>query len=420
MDPLSLSSIVVDLGAKFLSTAHRCHTLYDKDKTAFATVQVLNHKSRSIITLLDGINVILLDRRNAPVTQSLDIPHWHESLMIVLDACSLTCECLDNELTKLGDWTTQGNNKVPWWRRVRLHWNEESLKSTSTLLDTTVGSLRCLLDVLKTAMLGPVVERASGSRLKMQVTVLQQTLIETDDKIGAHFSRPCEYTDEIGNIVYPRYRDNINCIRSICSPDTEKCDDFGVVALSSTSNLADSEQGNDDAWSFTSMTPLIAPEMNEKAVGWQSDALTGVVASDLGPEIRTAEETTAKTGSYAMEKTPMASTSSIDGGKNDDDADDGRVPRPLLMADLFQELGISKRAIDNCPNALEKPNGLFMRSEGDQNHIRRLWSELTSSVSAHEGDLSTLEMSSTVSDDDLGSRRIGFTGLKITVLGHSG
>jgi len=460
MDPISLSAMIVSLSAKFLSVANRCHTLYEKDKLAFVTIHAINHKSRSVNAFLDGINVILLDPRSAPVIQSLELPHWHESLMVATDACRLTYECLEAELEKLGPWMTQNSNSskrsLSFFQRMRLHWNEDSLKAVSALLDTTIDSVRCLLDVLTTAMLVPLVNRATDPQLSRRATVLQRKLIETDKKIGAHFSTKSraangssssnadgvvDYTDEARTVVYPRYRDNMDCIRSIYSEENDE--NLGVMSISSSKAASEIYcDDGDDGYSFVSTAPLVAADWTEKSINWQRQLEVGKQGDDDESfnEKFNEKEQYEDIGPPCNQGTVMPEPS-VPSELNHDDAEEcsrkqeesGLVS--MAMVDLYQELGIRPTAAEledgwdepTTPvytSTLQARDNLSTRTGdgavAEPASLMSILSAIQSSTTVDSAADLLSETSSVSSDGIEDIFPVNISSLRISVAGHAG
>lgn len=438
--------MIVSLAAKFLSVANRCHALYEKDKLAFVTIHALNHKSRSVNAFLDGINLVLLDPRSAPVIQSLELPHWQESLMVATDACRLTYECLEAELEKLGPWMTQSNKKnISFWQRMRLHWNEDSLKAVSALLDTTIDSVRCLLDVLTTAMLVPLVNRASDPQLSRRATVLQRKLIETDEKIGAHFSTKAratsssadsaDCTDEARTVVYPRYRDNMDCIRSIYS---EEDDDFGVMSMSSS--RAASEIDDNDGYSFVSTAPLVAADWTEKSINWQrqvgeqddngesfNEKFDAEAEEDKSPPCDAGTAT-------PIQPVPLDGHDSEDSNRHEPERGETGL-MSMAMLDLYQELGIDTNHSEledgwdesNTPGATScrrAEDDLDARTGDDaaaeHTSLMSILSAIQSSTTVDSAADLPSETSSVSSDSVEDICTVNLSSLRISVAGHAG
>ena len=447
MDPLSLSSILISLAAKFLSIANCCHTLDEKDKLASVTLRALKRKFRSVNIFLDGINAIILDPRNASTIQNLDLQHWHELLMATTDACRLTHNCLEKGLTELGLLGVQSNNKgANLWRCWRLYWNEDTLESLCTLLDTNIDSVRCLLDVLKAAVLIPVEEQASNSRLSMLASMLQHKLIKADERIGAHFGIPSqgtsgadpwyEHGDENLSVVYSRYRDNVDCIRSTYSRARYKYDDFGLAALASVSNL--SELKEDDGCSFTSTALLITHE-NEKATRWGSERLATNEASDLnaagllGSKSTRAEKPRSEKSSPMTEPDSTAPCCPTDNERVEHNSGNaGETPKSMLILDLYQELGMDRALVEARGGPPKPPKGrprqggedlnllaVGKRSQSQDSSLSKLWSELTSASPTDDGYMSTLETGSGVVNGKTSVEGINFASLNMTVVGRS-
>jgi hypothetical protein len=343
MDPLSISASIVSLAAKFISISNRCYTLYEKDKLAFITINALSNQSRSIKTFLDGINHLLTDRRSSSRIQELNLPNWHESLAAAVDGCRLVYDLLEAEVQKLGPIDSKKSIRLR--QRARLHWNEGSLRNLSGILDSQVGAVRCLLDVLRTSLLIPIQMDQVTPELRHQAAKFQHHLIENDEKLEGLFSdraaveeketkatrKKYMYDKYAASLVYRRYRDNMDCIRSIYSKEDND--------IRSTS--ADSDDF--DRYSYSSSTQLISrsqknPEYREDNLPTDND-LAAASAEKCGHVEKCA-------GLAGLNCDGADSESDASFGQQDDIGLTSRSSEPVLVSDLWQQLGVSAPPID--------------------------------------------------------------------------
>ncbi len=315
----------------------------------------------------------------------------NESLATAVDSCRLVYDGLEAELQKLGP--IYGKKSVGLRQRARLHWNEGSLRNLSGILDSQIEAVRCLLDVLNTSLLIPIQMDQVNPELWHQTAKFHHCLIQNDEKLEELFSdrtaveeketkatrEKSMYDKYAASSVYRRYRDNMDCIRSIYSKE-----DNDRRSMSADSN-------DFDRYSYSSSTQLIS--RSQEKPEYQEDNLP--TDSDL------AAASTEKPG-YVEKCTGLAGLncddtdgeSDVSLGQQDDISLTSRPLEPVLLSDLWQQLGVSAPLVDGEdvgyatePNAIPAQQGLGSLGL-DYGDVEDATSDIgSSSLSDAEGDV---------------------------------
>jgi len=150
MDPLSIAGGVLSLVSSGFKISRSLNTLRNKYKSAPATLSALSVECSVTCAALYQIQDLLTSRPEFLTSQSDSRSMLTDMFELALLGCAATFSVLDEELTKVEYDGKKGVFKVGFKSRLKLIWNEDTLKELLQQMRDQRSSIGFLIETVQT------------------------------------------------------------------------------------------------------------------------------------------------------------------------------------------------------------------------------------------------------------------------------
>jgi len=144
MDPLSITTGVASIAALCLKASVGLDTLCSKYQNAGVTITALSSECTLISAALTQLQTLLL--QNSQVQNRPDLVITFDT---ALTGCMVVFTCLEEEIRKLSLPTSNNQVRIPWRSKVKLVWNEATMKEYLSQIKGQQAALSVLIQLLQ-------------------------------------------------------------------------------------------------------------------------------------------------------------------------------------------------------------------------------------------------------------------------------
>ena len=150
-DPLSVTVGILQVTTVCVSTVKALESLRTRYQNAGITISALCTESMLVSASLSQIQSMFLQNNEALAVHLRSRPELSSTLDTALTGCTVVYKCLDSEIQKLSvdthDYVHQ--SRINWKTKVRLLWNEDTMKEYLSHIRGQQAALTLLIQGLQ-------------------------------------------------------------------------------------------------------------------------------------------------------------------------------------------------------------------------------------------------------------------------------